>query len=529
MITSMYLMVEVAVPENKTPENEAPEKPGKNGSRSSLPGNNSGQSQEKENATVGKEQSPTEKMYAAYQAEAREYREFLQNMLNRVLWIIYAVAFLLVLVPSALGIKTFWDIETRIKDEVSSAVERIVNEDFVDEVTTKELQHKQDSIVVAYWRMRMKRTEEAFHPEQISRADLLSIGRVLDDPTSWAFEDALAAFPYCWDFPPEFNQRYKASVVRHLNKEWQSDSGLLDDRTEQMIIRSLASCRSDEAYNLLMFAIEHDVVVSEEVSETALLYLHQVTPFLEREKTGKIVREMAEDSSKHLRGLMLAVAMMLSPNETAPHLMELAESDEDRSCYISTLTVLIEEATRLDLGLSKSELESLSEVLAAFLLDDGVSLVAELRNPKIPVVVSIKIDGEWRGLPLTPDQVYNEAIQRAMSKAIKDCQPENCQGLLRRVMIPITALGSAIYAREQAEGRIGYAADPFVWRDGFFLSVDGEEMLLDGYKGNAVILLRSKGEKEPPVSLSKPVKEIRLSSAKWRIQSVGYGRRQSLG
>jgi len=484
------------------------------------------------------------KLQERFEQQTKEHKQYLESLMDRTVKVLYAIAAIVAGGAAFFGIKTFWDIDDRLKSLAKEEVAKYIDKEFIVGERDREIAAYKNGTVISYYALSSLREETA--DKRLPEQDAAVVLSTLSDPKSPFFLDAVRIARSLITFRNENAGKIGPTLMDVLNNQWSGKASILSVDQQIEIIEALASAKYQAALAPFLKAIDdHDLPGRVRIS--LVRSLSSLTPKEKQREVGQLLAKGITEIRQNYPDLYEAktcAAFVFTPDLIMTEIQSLAKSSvsEDLLMFARVLKeALLPKQFDSDETALLDQVESaISSFLANPTIDrisvEGKGVVPGrrgLRPSMADLTIWVKTSKDtWDGISLTADEAMNGTLVDAVIRGIPQASPDIAVTYIIRLIKPLIAFGTERFEYEKIVGTIARNADPVLWQDGFTArstdaSLADKELLLLGSSAEKVTVLRIDSESSADIRATTKMevawKSLDFSSFKWRQARYGSG------
>ena len=462
--------------------------------------------------------------------QVKEHREYLESLLDKALRVMYVVAGFLVGVAGLLGIKTYWDVEERLKDGAQEQVEKFITREYVDDLAQARLDRYDRGAMIAYLKAKSSDPEWRQSKAPLTESELTALDGILQEPSSPFFRDALGILALLEVTRTEHADRFGAPLLHILDGYWSKGQPQLSEAVQLQAIESLRHLGHHPAAPVLLRHGKSGILPGA-VRRAVFEALPVLTDSSDQATTAEsLVRDAP---SWRVRDRSIYKAMMISafklvPTSTFSELEALAgKADFDsRFAFASLLSDLLDAQIN-----DETRRNRLSKIISKYIQSSQMRfespdhLVNPFDRPTLPYItlwVAQDEGGGASGIRLSYSAATSGIFVGALADAFSAADRKAISVLIRKTLVPLLDLSASVFEHEKETGQIGENSAPSTWRDALILlpkttsGSDTRRWELISLKDDAQISVREVGSES---SQMVAVEEVDWGKTTWSHRS----------
>ncbi|GAA5023532.1 hypothetical protein GCM10011506_06460 [Marivirga lumbricoides] len=418
--------------------------------------------------------------------QVKDHKEYLEGLFNKTVRILYVIAGFLIGITGILGIKTYWDIETKLKDYADKRIEKVISEDHITESVEKQVLEYSKGALIHYLSI-ISIDKSDF---KLSASELSVIELEINSLETQYFGDLQTIIRNFQYFKEEGKEKFGGILKAQLSLALEKDE--FEEKSIELL-HSLSILDYKTGMNDFLFIV-NDNSYSNELQKKYI----ELIPNLIRDNNDKVeilkalkrdLRTLRDENSEVYIKRTLAI-FQISNSEGIDILIGLADL-LDKKKYIELYLDIIEgvmsntRESRFLRG-SRNPFDArdkqvikplfLSEkVYFSFSPSDhfrhGIGRYGQESKPSISLMIndddgSGASGGGWERF------IDNDWLLRILGEVYSEIETNSSKlRYLKGIIIPISTYYMYYFEYEKTTGVIGPNANRVDWQDGFYLSL----------------------------------------------------------
>lgn len=438
-------------------------------------------------------------IHEGLQQQVREHRQYLENLLDRTIRVIYVIGAVLIIGVGIFGFKTLWDIDERLKKFLDEQVDKAVSKEQIANAMETRIVRYSRGATLAYIAAKSRESR----PPVLKETELDMVADALRHPQEAGFHEALVIIGSYKEAKSQSDRFGKLL----LNVVAEGLKQLPSRQAETQIISAVATVATLEykgaGKNLLAILGSADIPAALQVA--VLEALPRITTPEATSATVQTILQLLPklgDRRTDVYRNTLIAAHGLQGDSIVKELEALASDDSsDGRLVLAQLIVDIAGrreggyfppaaqapvATALVSLLASDKIELREDRLAGalFRFKDPRALSPDLRQmlerrPKMEMHVhSESFDKRSSGstsLSVSSEFLSGDLFRAASAKALAAVPADKRAAFLQRIVEPVTQMHERDFRSRIKAGVLGPHADPGEWRDGLSITIRGSE------------------------------------------------------